>query len=219
MPVTANSMLARAPARAWTRRSPNRSAGAFLPSSVTVGLVIRSLGRIGAPCRDRSRWVSPTRPPNPPCDSHRNGLSMCPVRWSAVDTAAGSVPWSVTTALDTLWTQRCRGPGPAGDNMPPAPLGAVWGCIIRTVRCVERHHTAPVFTGASSAIAIPFLNGHTAALPHVRGSPALGVLRRLRPIRAFGWRRAYPQRLFPGWKGPVERTRTVPTFAAVRSTG
>src|SRR6266550_4535647 len=43
MPVTVHSMAAIAPARAWTRRSPNRSAGAFLPSSVTVGLVIRSM--------------------------------------------------------------------------------------------------------------------------------------------------------------------------------
>ena len=32
-----------APARTWTRRSPNRSAGAFLPSWVRVGLVIRSM--------------------------------------------------------------------------------------------------------------------------------------------------------------------------------
>jgi hypothetical protein len=43
MSVAAVSVLAIAPARAWTRRSPNRSAGAFLPSSVTVGLVIRSM--------------------------------------------------------------------------------------------------------------------------------------------------------------------------------
>src|SRR5689334_25021343 len=42
MPVTVNSMAAVAPARTWTRRSPNRGAGAFLPPSVTVGLVIRS---------------------------------------------------------------------------------------------------------------------------------------------------------------------------------
>src|SRR5712691_5653639 len=43
MPVTVNSMAAAAPARAWTRRSPNRRARAFLPSPVTVGLVIRSM--------------------------------------------------------------------------------------------------------------------------------------------------------------------------------
>src|SRR6266540_767542 len=42
MPVTANSRLARAPARAWTRGSPNRKAGALLPSSVTVDCAIRS---------------------------------------------------------------------------------------------------------------------------------------------------------------------------------
>src|SRR6266508_2306925 len=42
MSVTANSRLARAPARAWTRGSPNRKAGALLPSSVTVGCAIRA---------------------------------------------------------------------------------------------------------------------------------------------------------------------------------
>ena len=36
-------MAAITPARAWTRRSPNCSAGAFLPSPVRVGLVIRSM--------------------------------------------------------------------------------------------------------------------------------------------------------------------------------
>src|SRR6266542_267538 len=42
IPVTANSRLARAPARAWTRGSPNRKAGALLPSSVTVDCAIRA---------------------------------------------------------------------------------------------------------------------------------------------------------------------------------
>src|SRR6266536_373623 len=42
MPVTANSMLARAPSRAWTRGSPNLRAGALLPSSVTVDCAIRA---------------------------------------------------------------------------------------------------------------------------------------------------------------------------------
>jgi len=32
----------------------------------------------------------------------------------------------------------------------------------------------------------------------VRGSPAPGVLRRLRPARAFGWHRAYPPP--PSWQ-------------------
>src|SRR5690242_17814545 len=41
------------------------------------------LGRTGAPCRDRSRWVSPARPPHPPCVSPRNGRSTCLARWSA----------------------------------------------------------------------------------------------------------------------------------------
>src|SRR5450755_2440630 len=41
------------------------------------------MGRTGAPCQDCSWWVSPARPPNPPCDSHRNGLSTCLTSWSA----------------------------------------------------------------------------------------------------------------------------------------
>jgi len=43
--VTVNSMAAMAPARAWTRRSPNRSAGAFLPPSVAEGLLRREPNR------------------------------------------------------------------------------------------------------------------------------------------------------------------------------
>ena len=35
------------------------------------------LGRTGAPCQDRSWWVSPARPPHPACDSHRTGRSTC----------------------------------------------------------------------------------------------------------------------------------------------
>src|SRR6266571_2456880 len=42
MPVTAHSMLARAPARAMTRGSPNRSPGALRPSPVRVGCDIRA---------------------------------------------------------------------------------------------------------------------------------------------------------------------------------
>ena len=42
MPVTASTLVHRAPARAWTRGSPNRKAGALLPSSVRVGCAIRS---------------------------------------------------------------------------------------------------------------------------------------------------------------------------------
>jgi len=39
------------------------------------------LGRTGAPCRDRSRWVSPARPPHPACGSHRTGRSTCLAGW------------------------------------------------------------------------------------------------------------------------------------------
>jgi len=38
-------MASMAPARAWTRRSPNRSAGAFLPPSVAEGLLRREPNR------------------------------------------------------------------------------------------------------------------------------------------------------------------------------
>jgi hypothetical protein len=40
--------------------------------------IFELLGRTGAPCQAHAWWVSPARPPNPPCDSHRNGLSTCP---------------------------------------------------------------------------------------------------------------------------------------------
>ena len=42
MPVTAHRVTHRAPARAWTRESPNRMAVALRPSAVTVGCAIRS---------------------------------------------------------------------------------------------------------------------------------------------------------------------------------
>ena len=42
------------------------------------------LGRTGAPCQDRSWWVSPARPPHPACDSHRTGRSTCLASGSAV---------------------------------------------------------------------------------------------------------------------------------------
>src|ERR1700745_1537449 len=44
MPVTANTLVHNAPARVWTRGSPNRKAGALLPSVVRVGRAIRSKG-------------------------------------------------------------------------------------------------------------------------------------------------------------------------------
>ena len=51
------------------------------------------------------------------------------------------------------------------------------------------------------------------------GSPGPGVLRRLRPTRAFGRRRAYPPSAAPVWAADAERTRMVPTFTIIRSTG
>jgi hypothetical protein len=46
-----------------------------------------------------------------------------------------------------------------------------------------------------------------------------GVLRRLRPTRAFGRRRAYPPSAAPVWAAGAERTRMVPTFTVIRSAG
>src|SRR3954470_6509584 len=64
----------------------------------------------------------------------------------------------------------------------------------------------------------PCLLVSAAALPHVPGSPRLGVLRRLRPV---------PTRSVNGEPDPAPcwphrsgvRTGTVPTFTDIRSTG
>ncbi len=47
-------------------------------------------GRAGARCWPCGQSVSPTRPPNPPCASQRNGLSTCLTRWSAQRRLPGS---------------------------------------------------------------------------------------------------------------------------------
>src|ERR1039458_3544484 len=47
-----------------------------------------------------------------------------------------------------------------------------------------------VFGHYSTSLLSFVTDWHTAALPHARGFPALGVLRRLRPARAFGRHRA-----------------------------
>src|ERR1022692_384901 len=75
-----------------------------------------------------------------------------------------------------------------------------------------------VFGHYSTSLLSFVTDWHTAALPHARGFPALGVLRRLRPARAFGRHRAYPVPA-PGGDRTRERPRAVPTFTAVRSTG
>ncbi len=79
-----------------------------------------------------------------------------------------------------------------------------------TSRC-----TAGVSTPASSGIAVPFHSLPAAALRHVRGFPALGLLRRLRPI---------PDRSADGGPSPDVRagcaarggTGTFPVFACDR---
>jgi len=51
------------------------------------------LGRPGARCRDCSRPVSPGRPPNRTCGSHRIRLSMCLGRWSTAYGCRSRCPW------------------------------------------------------------------------------------------------------------------------------
>ena len=53
-------------------------------STTPVELAAQLLGRTGAPCQERSWWVSPARPPHPACDSHRTGRSTCLASGSAV---------------------------------------------------------------------------------------------------------------------------------------
>jgi hypothetical protein len=57
---------------------------------------------------------------------------------------------------------------------------------------VSGHCTAPVFTGASSNIADLSSLDTLPPFPKCAGSPRLGVLRRLRPLHAVSWHRAYP---------------------------
>ncbi|GAA4198464.1 hypothetical protein GCM10023074_27380 [Microbispora amethystogenes] len=107
---------------------------------------------------------------------------------------------SIRPCHGTTWAKRCR-----PDRLPAA---------------YRRTHGIRYFHGCYS-LGDDLLWGitHAAALPHVRGSPALGVLRRLRPVCAFGRRRAYPHPNPSGRRAAGERTQTVPTFAVVRSTG
>ena len=69
-----------------------------------------------------------------------------------------------------------------------------------------------------SALQPPSLLETAAALPHVHGSPGLGVLRRLRPVPDPIGRR-WTQPRYPRWqRGGRARTETVPVFTAIRST-
>src|SRR5664279_3459497 len=61
------------------------------------------------------------------------------------------------------------------------------------------HCTAPVFTGASSNIAVLSLPDTLPPFPRCTGFPRLGALRRLRPTHGHGRRRAPPTHPRPGW--------------------
>jgi hypothetical protein len=61
MPVTAHSMTDKAPARAWTRESPNRMAVALRPSAETDGCAIRSKTGFARTQPWPARSVSSTR--------------------------------------------------------------------------------------------------------------------------------------------------------------
>jgi hypothetical protein len=121
--------------------------------------------------------------------------------------------YAVDTTLLRAWTGgrqlACRPVWGQSEVASSEPHGAPNG-----------HRAAPVFTGASSDLAIPFLSEHTAALSHVhrlslaRSTTAAPSHPRLRPASRLSpslslWLRA----------GIVERTRMVPTFTAVRLTG
>src|SRR5664280_2202913 len=58
-----------------SRRSSSAIRSAWASTTASSCGPSMPLGRTGAPCQDCSSWVSPARRPNPPCDSHRNGLS------------------------------------------------------------------------------------------------------------------------------------------------
>jgi len=61
-----------------TGRRPDKKTLTDIYPTLNPAAIQRKLGRTGAPCQAHAWWVSPARPPNPPCDSHRNGLSTCP---------------------------------------------------------------------------------------------------------------------------------------------
>src|SRR5690606_35120976 len=65
----------------------------------------RCRGRTGAPCQPHGWWVSPARPPNRTCDSHRIRLSTWSCRWAGMR-RCWTRPWGrdlgapVAVALD-----------------------------------------------------------------------------------------------------------------------
>src|SRR5262249_54594848 len=69
-------------------------------------------------------------------------------------------------------------------------------CILRTMTLAVKpsgQHTAPGFPGASSDIALPPSTDTLPPFPMCTGFPRPGVLRRLRPTRAFGRPRTHPR--------------------------
>ena len=105
-PVDADQQLATAN-RAGTCRIAAASTSRWSANVFDPALPGR-LGRVGAPCRDCSRWVSPTPPPHPACDSHRTGRSLCLDRWIS--------RWGRLMAGGRGWGSASRGSG----SGPPA---------------------------------------------------------------------------------------------------
>ena len=109
--------------------------------------------RPGARCR-HCRSVSPGRSPNPPCGSHRNGLSIV--------SAVVLVQTTVKVGLHP------RYPPPRTHPILPGWVVAGRGVTVRWR--IFRHYS------------LHSLLDTTAVLRPVTGSPGLGLLRRLRPI-------------------------------------
>jgi hypothetical protein len=132
------------------------------------------MSRPGARCRHCCWSVSPGRSPNPPCGSHRNGLSMVsavglfrqpgPKGWEQVVEPPTRIGHRPTVKLGL----HLRYPPPRTHRHRVDEVVLGWGV---TIRCrVSRHYS------------LQSLLETTAVLRHVTGSPSLGLLRRLRPV-------------------------------------
>src|SRR5665213_3422222 len=74
------------------------------------------LGRAGAPCQPLSWWVSPARPPNRTCGSHRIRLSTGSCRWCGCSSRRSARPWcgdvgmpvAVSSDRHRSWPEHCH---------------------------------------------------------------------------------------------------------------